>query len=324
MTTVNATASLVLKFGGWFQCRLATDPDPTDEPRGVDGYMHAVAGEPDLDRIIRLQTSSGVVQRSYCPSVGVKVVSVYVDLRKIDDHPLIGASVDFLDKPRFEGRNTILTAPGAEAIFPVHIQIKKDINNSNNNNGSFIIQRKYDDDMKFSPLTADDLDKFKRLQAIFQSISPGEIEEATGIFDLSVVWSERVAKLQADLTKTTNEIEIAAIKSRIETMSNTSPRRFSVRMLYSMNLKGNAIFEDPNSYLPGKPIGLASADPWTLELWCGAWDADAQSGYMVGYLGLPISLSEKKKNGGSSEVNDAYTHFKYLSEMIDKSSKLRQ
>jgi hypothetical protein len=31
-----------LKFGGWFQCRLATDPDPCDEPRGVSGYVHAV------------------------------------------------------------------------------------------------------------------------------------------------------------------------------------------------------------------------------------------------------------------------------------------
>ena len=37
-----------LKFTGWFQCRLATDPDPTDEPRGVSGYVRAVAGEPDL------------------------------------------------------------------------------------------------------------------------------------------------------------------------------------------------------------------------------------------------------------------------------------
>jgi hypothetical protein len=169
MTAVNSTASLVLKFGGWFQCRLATDPDPTDEPRGVDGYMHAVAGEPDLDRIIRLQPSSGIVQRSYCPSVGVKVISVYVDQSKIDDHPLIGASVDFLDKPRFEGRNTILTAPGAEAIFQIHIQIKKAINSNSNNNDSFIIQRKYDDNMGFPPLTADD----RRIQVYIRQICCG-------------------------------------------------------------------------------------------------------------------------------------------------------
>ena len=66
-----------LKFNGWFQCRLATDPDPTDEPRGVSGYVRAVAGEPDLDRILRLQPP--VVQRSYCPQVGVKVRAVFGD-----------------------------------------------------------------------------------------------------------------------------------------------------------------------------------------------------------------------------------------------------
>ncbi len=319
MTTVNAATSLVLKFAGWFQCRLATDPDPTDEPRGVDGYVHAVAGEPDLDRIIRLQPSSGVIQRSYCPLIGVKVVSVYVDQHRIDDHPLIGALVDFLDEPKFEGRNTILTEPGAEAIFPVHIQVKKDLDSR-----SFNIQRKFDDDMRFPPLTDQDQDKFKRLQAIFQSVSPGEIEEATGILDLSGVWRERVAKLQADLTKTTNEIEIAAIKSRIETMSNISPRRFSIRMLYSMYLTGNAIFEDPNDYLPGKLVGLSSTDPWTLELWCGAWDADAQSGYMVGYLGIPLSSSLEIINREDGKVNNASTYFKNLSDMMDKPSKIRQ
>ena len=46
---------LRLRFGGWFQCRLATDPDPADEPRGVSGSIKALPGEPDLDRIIRLQ-----------------------------------------------------------------------------------------------------------------------------------------------------------------------------------------------------------------------------------------------------------------------------
>lgn len=272
-------------------------------------------------RIIRLQPSSGVVQRSYCPLIGVKVVSVYTDQHKIDDHPLVGALVDFLDEPKFEGRNTILTEPGAEAIFPVHIQVKKD---SNNGSRSFNIQRKFDDDMRFPPLNDKDVDKFKSLQAIFQSVSPVEIEDATGILDLSVVWRERVAKLQADLTKTTNEIEIAAIKSRIETMSNISPRRFSVRMLYSMYLTGNAIFEDPNDYLPGKPVGLGLTDPWTLELWCGAWDADAQSGYMVGYLGIPLSSSLEKRNDENGEVNNASTYFKHLSDMMDKPSKIMQ
>ena len=90
-----------LKFTGWFQCRLATDPDPTDEPRGVSGYVRAVAGEPDLDRILRLQPP--VVQRSYCPQVGVRVSAVFGDSRYLTtEHPLIGTLVEFLDDPKFE------------------------------------------------------------------------------------------------------------------------------------------------------------------------------------------------------------------------------
>ena len=45
-----------VRYSGWFQCRLATDPDPYDEPRGVSGYLHAYVGEPDLDRrIVKLE-----------------------------------------------------------------------------------------------------------------------------------------------------------------------------------------------------------------------------------------------------------------------------
>jgi hypothetical protein len=52
------------------------------------------------------------------------------------------------------------------------------------------------------------------------AFNKGEIEQATGIFDLSVLWSEGNAKLQTGLSKTTNEIEIAAIKSPTDTMSD--------------------------------------------------------------------------------------------------------
>ena len=43
-----------INFAGFFQIRLPTDPDPTDEKRGVSGYTFALAGEPDFDRILRL------------------------------------------------------------------------------------------------------------------------------------------------------------------------------------------------------------------------------------------------------------------------------
>lgn len=125
MTITTKSTSLLIKFGGWFQCRLATDPDPADEPRGVDGYIHAVAGEPDLDRIIRLQPSDQSVRRSYCPVVGVKVTSVYLDQHKSNDHPLVGALVDFLDNPKFEGRNGILAVAGGSSISSSHSDKEK-------------------------------------------------------------------------------------------------------------------------------------------------------------------------------------------------------
>ena len=51
--------NLVLEFEGWCSLRLPTDPDPSDEPRGISGYTFAFAGEPDLDRILNLQPRAG-------------------------------------------------------------------------------------------------------------------------------------------------------------------------------------------------------------------------------------------------------------------------
>lgn len=205
------TTSLWLKFAGWFQCRLAADPDPADEPRGVQGYIHAAPGEPDFDRIIRFQPSTGIVQRSHCPPIGVEVICVWIDQRTVNNHPMVGGSVDFLDNPKFEGRNTILAEGGEEAVFPLHIRIKKDRS---------LVQRKFDDEMRFPPLNREDRSRFRNLQATGLNVSPGVIGEVTGIFDLANVWKERVAMLQSDLAKTTNETDTAAIKSRIELMSN--------------------------------------------------------------------------------------------------------
>jgi hypothetical protein len=85
-----------------------------------------------------------------------------------------------------------------------------------------------------------------------------------------------------------------------------------------MALTGSAIFEDGNGYFPGKPLGVGPNDPWTLEFWCGGWDADAQSSYIVGYLGIPISSSEEK-----TQISDASTLTKHLSEMINNPLKRR-
>src|SRR5689334_8084955 len=115
--------TLWLRFEGWFQCRLATDPDPTDEPRGVSGYLRAVAGEPDLDRVIRLQPK-GAVSRTHCPPIGVRVTRVFGLEHNTTTHPLIGGKVDFLDSPKFEGRNHAAAQDGFEAVVPLHVRIE--------------------------------------------------------------------------------------------------------------------------------------------------------------------------------------------------------
>src|SRR5262245_38929497 len=185
---------------GWFQVRLASDPAPSDEPRGVSGYACAVAGEPNLDRIIRLQPP--VVQRSYCPAVGVKLIAVYQDGKLTTGHPMLGADVELLDQPRFEGHNGIVAEAGFEPVVPFHFKMAKD---------GFLIQRTHQDDEEFP---------FAELKATGLNFSAAEIAEATGIWDLPTSWDERKAKLADDLKGTSDPTEKAALAKRIETLSN--------------------------------------------------------------------------------------------------------
>ena len=53
-------STLLLEFGGYFQMRMATYPDPTDELRGVSGYTFALAGDQFLDLFLRALNSGGV------------------------------------------------------------------------------------------------------------------------------------------------------------------------------------------------------------------------------------------------------------------------
>ena len=52
MTTTIAKL-LEIQFQGYFMCRIATDPDPTNEQRGVSGYTLSLITEAPLDQVIR-------------------------------------------------------------------------------------------------------------------------------------------------------------------------------------------------------------------------------------------------------------------------------
>ena len=35
-------------------------------------------------------------------------------------------------------------------------------------------------------------------------------------------------------------------------------------------------------------LTIIKPEDWSLEFWCRGWDADALSGYIEGYLGIPL------------------------------------
>ena len=80
---LTAISRPALRFRGSFQCRLATDPDAFDHPRGENSSfgVYAVEGpdpenpdEPPLDRIVRFHDA--VALRPFCDPIGVDVTAV--------------------------------------------------------------------------------------------------------------------------------------------------------------------------------------------------------------------------------------------------------
>jgi hypothetical protein len=257
--------SVRLQFGGWFQCRLATDPDPHDEPRGVSGYARAVAGEPDLDRVVRFQPAGAFV-RSHCPEVGVRVTRVIVDGRPVDGHPLVGATVDLLDEPVFEGRNGIVADDGFEPIVPFHLRVEGP--------GGLSLQRRAGaaERFPFTPLKPRDV-----------QLGLSDIADATGIWDLAAVWRERASMLRAEAGATTHPTVRAAAAARLRALDRgVGVQFFGARMIYGFDLAGRWSAADPEGVLPG-PV---AEDPWPIEFWMGGWDADAFCGFVRGSIGI--------------------------------------
>lgn len=188
---------LELYFEGWFQCRLARDPDPSDEKRGVSGAAFATVYEPDLDRIIRL--NDAVASRAtylpeghQVPTVGVSVKSVYIDGQRIANHPLLGGRVDLLDNAMFQNLNGIFSTPGHEILDPFHISVshenlrlsRKDLWNPAQPDLTM-----YDLPLD-SPLLA-------RRQPAWQESQSVDVREATGIFNPAEYIKKRILDLEA-------------------------------------------------------------------------------------------------------------------------------
>jgi hypothetical protein len=265
---------LRLRFGGWFQCRLATDPDPADEPRGVSGSIKALPSEPDLDRIIRLQPPA--FRRSHTPQVGVEVREVRLDGELLRRHSLAGASVNLMGDPVFKGENGVVAEDGKEPIVPFVLRVATE---------RVSLTRACPDAPAYTEFP------YPGLQAVGIVPAPGRIADATGIDDFQRHLDERVTKLEEDKEKEQDPTPLENIRRRIAILTEvdgrgqrTSTRFFGVTLPYFIPLAGEGSVEDPDGRL-AEQINLER--PWTAEFWMGGWDPDAMCAFMQGHLSVP-------------------------------------
>jgi hypothetical protein len=115
-------ANLEIFFAGHFSCRLATNPDPFDEPRGKLGMTRAYPGEPDLDRHIRLSLPSTFRTRE----IGGQILAPVVIFHTAPQFQCLNGlevSLGEVDGrlPCFEGRDTAVADPGREPVIPLRV-----------------------------------------------------------------------------------------------------------------------------------------------------------------------------------------------------------
>jgi hypothetical protein len=278
-----------LRFSGWFQARLATDPDPYDETRGVSGYVHAYVGEPDLDRVIHFQAPD--FTRPLGPSLGVVVDQVDRDGVLVSDHPLLGARVDLLGSPKFEGRNGVVADDGLEPIYPFDLEIAKD---------DFRLVR--------SIAPSDPGYPYPEYLAGGVEGAPDEVREATGIQSMIPVWRDRQTSLQGsvasmpDPQQTGTRERLAFLDSQLRAQGGGAARFFLARMRYDYLLASSVSLTDPHSWLPEARDN--SERGWPVRFWLGGWDADVLCGYARGTLSIDTAPPGLAASGREARITD--------------------
>lgn len=291
---------LYVDFRGWWQLRMALDPDPNDEPRGISGPTVVVPGEPDFDGVIRLNDP-------VCPrfphesDIGVSVFQVRVDdatahngIRVIPDSPLLGAGVNLLDGPTYGERGFVILYQKMP-IEPFHLQIA--------GNG---VKLRVDDfwdptrpDLTYAEVASYYPELLERRSIAVQPQSP-LVADTTGIVDYAEYRRTRRKELAALLAGTTDPKERAALELRIRMLEKddlvqdnqglvglTVPAQQFLGLcgFYAFPIQGVPHVEDEGGKLGGK---IGTSQPWSISFWMGGYDVDSLTGYMMGTLTVPF------------------------------------
>ena len=133
--TLTVVQNPVVRYTGRFQCRLATDPDPFNDPWGVNSSfgMYAVQGpdpahpdEPPLDRIVRFQDAVALRPFSAAVGVVVKAIEAQVGANPVSfgvGDSVLGQPVRLGPNCKFESQDGAFAQPGLEPISDFEFRI---------------------------------------------------------------------------------------------------------------------------------------------------------------------------------------------------------
>ena len=278
-----------IHFEGWWQCRFATDPDPTDDPRGASGPTFITPGEPVFARVIRFQDP--VTPRwPFDEKIGVTVRAVTIAGVDHRESALIGRPVDLLGGPQFTQRNLVLVdQPFQVLIDPFDLQVGTP--------ESVLLRRAALWDLTRPDLTIEDvfLDEAlitPRMNTV--AIQSAEVAEATGILDYPGYRRERLAALVQRRRTVTDPTEQAALERRITALDDdailtgvrlASEQFLGMQVTYDFVLNGTPEVVDDTDVLGGT---VGTSQPWGLTMWWGGYDVDTLCGYVRGTLTVPF------------------------------------
>lgn len=302
---------LEINFQGYFLCRIATDPDPTNEERGVSGYTMALVQEDPLDQVIRTQVTPEFAALNLREPAGRMGIRIGVDVTDVqfDGKPyergtevLKGAKL-FLEGrdepfsgPIFDSRNNIVGSDDnmAFVVNPFELAIRNE---------------------KVSIRAVDHLNPSNPGQKIWQIEDPATYarrlptftsgsmaaQEAIRVFDWYQYFRDRrrylegrIEELERDLaacgdatSRADLEARIQGMKTRIWQMEFWGDRflnKLAFQLTYTFSINGEQTFEG-QELLGGR---VDTTHPWPVTFWFGSWDGDLLTGWMQGTLSVPF------------------------------------
>ncbi|MEO1686788.1 MAG: hypothetical protein AAFU61_02675 [Pseudomonadota bacterium] len=272
---------------GWFQCRLASDPDPTDEPRGISGCTFATVGEPDFDRVLRLQPE-GTTPRRFGQSVGVRVSAVRGRgaAQAQAEAALRGARVNLPGRTMFTEQNGALVPRNTAFIDPFDLCIE-------NADGAPLLYRAAFWDPARPELSAYDVPAATlatRQPRRLDVASADKVAAASGTGPPGQMLERRrrdLAQAKAEAETGGDRVAAAAFQQRLEALELTDWRAQRLHMLLSARAWWRFHLNGREATVSSALPALDAAPPWRLALWLGAWDNDTLCGYLMGRLVVP-------------------------------------